>query len=227
MKRIMAIAALAWLITTQAFGQNKETRSVGEFDKVKVATSIRATLVPGDKHEVIVETNGVDVEDVVTDVKGGTLHIEMASGSFRSYTVDVRVVYKSLEGVRVSSSARVNSEGTLKADELMVKASSSGRVTLDVDVKKLKVDVSSSGRVDLNGSATTQVVDVSSSGRYAGFDVECEGAKVDVSSSGRVEVSVSKEIFADATSSGRVSYRGNPDKVIADTSSSGRISKAN
>ncbi len=227
MKKLIIFIGVIVATTVLVHAQNKETRNVGSFSEIKAGESVRVYLIPGDKNEVVVETDGIEVDAVETDVNGDRLMIGMANGSWRNYRAEVYVTFKKLKGVKASSSSRVESKGTIKSDEFYVDVSSSGRVTLDLDVEKLKVEVSSSGRIELNGSATTQVVKASSSGRYSGFSLESDGVKADVSSSGRVEVSVSKEIYADASSSGRISYRGNPDKVIADTSSSGRVSKDN
>lgn len=225
MKTLISIFGLLLAITLVATAQNKETRALNDFDEVKVGQSIRLTLIPGNKNEAIIETSGVDVDRVETDISGGQLVIEMARGSYSSTSVEVTLTYKSIEGVKVSSSARCTGKGQIKADDFYVKVSSSGRAELDLAVNQLKVDVSSSGRLELTGSATTQVIEVSSSGRYSAFGLESDGVKADVSSSGRVEVTVNKEIYGDASSSGKINYRGNPDKVIVDTSSSGRISK--
>ena len=226
MKKLIIVAGLMAAATVLVQAQNREVRNVGSFDEVKVGESVRLVLVPGNKNEVLVETDGVEVDKVETSVSGGQLRIGMSRGTWRSFTVTVTVTFKELNGVKCSSSARVNSKGTIDSNDFYVDVSSSGRVNLDVNVEKLKVEVSSSGRIELSGSATTQVVQASSSGRYSAFGLDSEGVKVDVSSSGRVEVNVSKEIYADASSSGRVSYKGSPEKVIADTSSSGKISRA-
>ncbi|MFY0627310.1 MAG: DUF2807 domain-containing protein [Reichenbachiella sp.] len=225
MKKLISIIGITLATIIVVTAQNKETRALGSFDEIKVGQSIRLTIIPGEKNEAIVETTGVDVERVETEISGDLLKIGMARGSYNSTTVNVTLTFKELSGVKVSSSARLNGKGVIKADDFYADVSSSGRASLEVSVNKLKVEVSSSGRLELSGTANTQVVDVSSSGRYSAFGVQSDGVKADVSSSGRVEVSVAKEIYADASSSGRISYRGNPEKVIADTSSSGKVSK--
>lgn len=213
-------------VSTWVLAQDEEVRQLDSFDRISVGESIKVTLVKGSKNEAVIKVSGADTDDVLTDVNGDYLKVHMAKGSYFNTNVEVRVTYSGeLEEVKVSSSGKISSEGVINSEELFVKASSSGRMELAVNVDKLKVDVSSSGRVALNGKVNTQVIEASSSGRYDGFDVDSRGAKADVSSSGRVEISVSDELFAEASSSGKVVYKGQPEKVMVDTSSSGSIKK--
>ena len=61
MKKLITILGifLAFVITAKA--QNSEIRNVGSFNEVKVGESVRVILVPGNKEEVKVEVEGVDV----------------------------------------------------------------------------------------------------------------------------------------------------------------------
>ncbi|MCV9386220.1 head GIN domain-containing protein [Reichenbachiella ulvae] len=220
------IMVLGMFISTLAMAQEEETRSLDAFTEVSVGESIKVTLVKGSKNEAKISTTNTETENVLTEVFGDNLKIHMESGNYRNNEVTVVVTYSGeIEEVKVSSSARLNTKGVVKSEELAIKVSSSGRLEMELDVDRLKVDVSSSGRASLSGNANTQVIEVSSSGRYEGFGLESKGVKADVSSSGRIEVSVSEELMAKASSSGRVVYKGAPEKVDADTSSSGSVKK--
>lgn len=217
---------LSLLVVVLVNAQNKETRNLNSFDRLSVGASIDLTIKEGNENEVTVEVSGVDLEDVLTEVASGKLSIHMARGSYRNNDVRVYLTYKELKSIRVSSSASLKGESIVKSSDLRIKVSSSGRARLDVEVEDVQIAVSSSGRLELNGTAKRQTVDVSSSGRYSGYGLKTQVLDADVSSSGRAEVYVTEKINANASSSGRVTYRGNPDKVIADSSSSGRVRKA-
>ncbi|RJE74580.1 head GIN domain-containing protein [Reichenbachiella sp. MSK19-1] len=224
MKKILTILFAGFCIVTTACAQDEETRTLDAFQGLSVGESIRVTLIEGDKNEAVITTTNVDTDKVLTEINGGDLRIHMESGSYTNNTVEVVLTYtQALDKIKVSSSGRISGKGTVRSKELYLKASSSGRMELDVDVEQLKIDVSSSGKISLSGQTKTQVIDASSSGKYHAFGVDSEGVRVDVSSSGKVEVSVGKELRADASSSGKVVYRGSPDKVLADTSSSGSV----
>ncbi|UXP31624.1 DUF2807 domain-containing protein [Reichenbachiella agarivorans] len=226
MKKIYILAVAILVGASCTYAQNEESRSLESFSEVSTSESIKVTLVKGNKNEARIITSNVDTDKVLTDINGESLNIHMTRGSYMNNSVEVILTYSGeLSKIKASSSGQIKSDNKLVSNELYVKASSSGKVYLDVSANQLKVDVSSSGKVELSGQTKTQVVEASSSGKYDGFDMVSEGAKVDVSSSGKVDISVSKELFADASSSGKVTYRGTPEKVMADTSSSGSVRK--
>jgi len=221
---LLTVLSLGLILEVSA--QNKETRKLADFDRLSVGESIDLVIEAGNENKALVEVRGAEIEDVLTEVNAGKLSIQIKRGIYRSTDIRVYVTYKKLNSIKVSSSASLKARSVLKSKDLRIKVSSSGRANLDVEADELQVAVSSSGRLTLNGNVKKQTVDVSSSGRYAAFDLKSEFLEADVSSSGRAEVYVTKEINANASSSGRITYKGNPDKVIADNSSSGRVTRA-
>jgi hypothetical protein len=225
MKNLLLITILS-LSALMANAQNKDERKLNDFDRLSVGQSIDVIIEYGNENKAVVETSGVDVEDVITEVNGGKLTIEMERGSYRMIDVKVYLTYKKLNNIKVSSSASLKGESILKSSDLRIKVSSSARVNLEVETGDLQVAVSSSGRLTLYGSVNRQTIDVSSSGRYSAYDLKSKIVEADISSSGRAEVYVTEALMANASSSGRVSYKGDPNKVIADNSSSGKVRKA-
>lgn len=206
---------------------SEETRQLSSFVEIKVAESINAILIKGTSNEVKIKTNGIESEKVLTEIESGALHIHMERGTYSNIDVDVLITYtEELSKIRVSSSASIKSEKPIVGEELYLKASSAGEIVLPIDVQQLKVDVSSSGKAKLEGTVQTIVADASSSGSLKAYDLKCKGAKVDASSSGKIEINVSKEVIGRASSSGKVRYHGDPEKVDVETSSSGSIKKA-
>lgn len=246
MKNIFAFM-LAVLVSFSLQAQNTETRKLSSFDRVAVGQSIKLILEQGNERSARIETSGVDTDKVVTDVSSGNLNIQMAKGNYRNTRVTVYLSYSDkLEGIRASSSASIQSENKVVSDELSIKVSSSAKVNLEVEaneldvrmsssgkadlninVENLDVDISSSAKLDLSGRTNFQRFNISSSGKMYAYDLSSTKVRGDVSSSGSAEVSVSNEIIADASSSGKITYRGNPEKVIVDSNSSGKVRKAN
>ncbi len=225
MKKIaLTIISLAIILSVKA--QTSETRNLAAFTRLSVGSSIDLVIREGNENRAEIETSGVDTDKVLTDVSGDKLTIGMKNGNYRNTTVRVYLTYKELNSVKVSSSASLKGESVIKASDMRVKVSSSGRCNLEIEADELQVAVSSSGRLALSGVARKQIVDASSSGRYSGYELRSQILEADVSSSGRVEVYVTDKINAQASSSGKVTYKGNPDKVIADSSSSGKVRKA-
>lgn len=208
--------------------QERETRSIGSFDEISVSEAITVELKKGSKEEAIVEVEGADLDDIVTEVSGDRLRVEMRNGgrNYRNANVKVYVTYVELEEIDVSSAADVYSDGVISTEKLDVEVSSAGDVDIEVDVDVLEVRVSSAGDMEVKGRANKQYVKVSSSGDYDGYDLESKIAEVDASSSGDARVFVTEKLDADASSAGSISYRGDPEKVYADSSSGGRVRRS-
>lgn len=215
---------LASIIAVQA--QTSETRKLDTFDEIKVSESISVRMKKGSINEAKIETRGVDTDRVETEVEGNTLYIKMKRGNYFSKNVEIELTYSNeLEAVSVSSSGSIIGSDEIATEKFEIKASSSGRADLILNVRELEVRVSSSADVILSGKAKFQEIDISSSGRLSAYDMDSEEVDVQVSSSGKAEVTVHGLIEGRASSSGKVYYRGNPDKVYVDTSSSGKVRK--
>ncbi len=226
LKSIFLIVAL--LSASLAIAQSRDTRSLNDFRRVSVGESIELILIEGNRNEAVIEADGMDADDVVTRLSGDKLVVEIKNNGrwWRNTDVTVRLTYRQLEGVSVSSSAEVYNEGTIKSEYFECRASSSGNATLTVDVRELEVEVSSSGRLSLSGTTVKQDVSVSSSGSYHAYDLDSEICEARASSSGNARISVSKELRANASSSGSIRYKGDPDKQITKSSSSGSVRRS-
>ena len=225
-KRNYLALIAATFITFVATGQDTETRNLGSFDAISVGEAIDVEITKGNKEEAVVEVSGTDASNVLTDVFGGRLRVRMAKGNWRNVDVNVKVTYKELSDIEVSSAADLETTNMLVSEELEVDVSSAGDAKLMVQVKELQVRVSSAGDLTVEGSAEEQFVRVSSSGDYDAYDLRSKYAEVDASSSGDARVFVEEKLDADASSSGSVYYRGDPPKVYADSSSGGRVRKS-
>lgn len=228
MKRQSIFLFATLLISSIAYSQSTETRRLADFDRVSVGESVELVLINGSENSARIEANGVDIEDVETDISGGKLIIGIdGKGSwFSSSRVKVWLTYKQLEGINVSSSASATNEGVIKADRLECRVSSSGTAELTVDVRTLESDVSSSGRLSISGQSVEHEVNVSSSGTYNSFDLSSEMCEAKASSSGSARISVSRELRATASSSGSIRYKGEPEKLITNSNSSGSVKKS-
>ena len=221
----LSIMAMMLCISAITFAQNTGTRSLGSFNRISVGESVTVILVKGSSEKAEIEVSGADLDDVETRVSNGRLTVGMASGSYKRVKVRATITYKSLERVSVSSSATIKSDETITAKELQLSASSSGYMSLTLDVDDLRANVGSSATVKLSGSADEVEVRVDTSGDLRAYDLVTRDANVTANSSGRAEVNVTKTLDASANSSGKVVYKGSPDNVSVSANSAGRVVK--
>ncbi|MDA0194876.1 MAG: DUF2807 domain-containing protein [Bacteroidetes bacterium] len=224
MKKSHIISCVFLLVSLFGYAQ-KETRTIDSFKSIEVGESINVYITKGSSNKAIIETDGVSSDKVQLDVFGNNLKIHMKSGNWRNFDASVFLEFQELEEIEVSSSADLIGKSIITGDELEITVTSSGKATLMVDVNNLEVEVSSSGKLELTGKANYQEVDVSSSGKLYAYDLISKKAKIEVSSSGKAEINASQELDAEANSSGKVSYKGSPEKIYISANSSGKISK--
>jgi len=224
MKKI-GITILGLVVAIMAHAQEKETRNFSSFDEVSVGEAIELIIEEGNKEQAIVEVRGVDLDRVITEVKGSRLSIHMARGNFRSTSVTVYLTYKSLKGIEVSSAASLEGKSVVKAEELEIKVSSAAIAELEIDVDALDISINSAGKLELSGKCNFNKVNVNRAAKLYAFDLQSKKVNANVNSAGKAEISVGSELIAEANSGGKITYKGNPDKVISDSDSGGRVRK--
>ena len=92
--------------TIHATAQSKEDRKLSSFDRLSVGEAITVYLEQGSSESATVEVSGADLDDVVTEVSGSRLKIEMENNrNYRDVEVTVYVTYRNLDELSVSSAA--------------------------------------------------------------------------------------------------------------------------
>lgn len=225
MKKLLIVALIIPVMMGMA--QTSQNREAGTFSGIKVAEGIDVYLKKGDKSSIRLEVSGTNPENVITEISGGYLKIHMASGSYKSRTVKAYVTYVDLDKISASSAANIFAEGTLKAKNLSVSASSAASIDAAVEVGTLSVNASSAADIDLRGKAAKLTIDVSSSGEVDAYDLEAESVTVQASSAGSAKVNVTTELNAQASSAGSVRFKGNPSRSNTNSSSGGSVKKIN
>ncbi|MEO0582594.1 MAG: head GIN domain-containing protein [Bacteroidota bacterium] len=244
MKRSVLLLILSLLTGSLLMAQGYERRSLQSFDKLAVGQSIEVDLRKGGSPGVSLEVSGISVDKVLTRVSDGTLKIYLEKGSYKNVTVKATVTYRSLESIKVSSSAQVNCSETIYSDQLTIKASSSGKAFINGFVgDKLTANASSSGKAQINsfkgdtfmskvsssgkvmitgGTSNGFVGAASSSGKISAENFRCEDATIQASSGGKVAIHVSSQLTASASSGGKIAFSGRP-SLTKNTSSGGKV----
>jgi len=228
MKRKFVIFVLGLLLFVVGYTQEKDERDIGAFDRIKVSQAIEVELRKGNDEKVSITASGIDIDRVVTEVRGGTLRIYLDGHRFpRRMDVKVLVTFTEIIGIYVSSAAEVYSQSVIKTDNLDIDVNSAGSIELELEANSVEIEASSAGSVELAGKVIELEVGVSSAGSIRAYDLEAEEAYIRVSSGGSVKVTVTKKIDARASSGGSVRYRGNPNKEYTSSSSGGSVRRSN
>lgn len=243
--RKIVLSTIVLLITLISYGQSGANRQLDSFDAVSAQEGIDVYLTKGGSETARIEADGIDIEDVLTEVRGGMLKIHLAGDNHRSTDVSVYVTYRDLKALSASSAASVkvqdkvevsgdfdisaSSAGSvdlnLSANEVDVDVSSSGNVRLQVAASELNAEVSSAGDIDISGQTNFLLVRASSSGDFKGSELTTKEAETRASSGASIRLRVTEKLEARASSGASIRYKGDPKNVDADSSSGGSVRK--
>src|ERR1035437_2342981 len=231
MKRGIILSAFILAVAVSsgfAFGQSviKETRDVKDFAKVSFGVAGNLYINFGPEFKVILEGEKRDLEDIITEVSGNRLVIKKDNWKFNfNEKVTVYITMPELKGLGVSGSGKAEIKDAIKAEDLDLSVSGSGKIfTGDIVVSKLGCSISGSGDIVLegNGNAARADISISGSGNYEGGSYKIGTAEIHISGSGNCSCNVTESLRASVSGSGNVTYEGNP-KVDAHVSGSGKV----
>lgn len=208
-----------------------ENRNVSNFKAVKVSTGIDLYISMGTTEEVKIIADDEIIDDLITEVKDGTLKIYMKQSNkwfnwnTGNQTRKAYVTVKELQEIHASSGSDVKSENTLKGEDLKVSSRSGSDVEIDVYYKNVWLDTSSGSDAKISGKTKNFNAEASSGSDIDAEDLESVICRVSVSSGSDASVNVTGELYAKASSGADVSYTGNPQVKDIDESSGGDVSR--
>ena len=189
---------------------------------VQLATMGELEIRLGDKEELRIEADDNLLQHFEAERDGGTLRIGTIDRTWLrpSRTVRYTLTVKELEFIGLSSSGNAHAPA-LSADRLEIRVTSSGNLSVDdIEADSLDVRITSSGNVRIGDGVVDRLdLRLSSSGNYDGEFVRSARVIARVSSSGTARLWAEESIDASASSSGSISYSGDPEVF----ESSGRV----
>lgn len=186
---------------------------VKPFTEISLTGNMNVELKHGDKEEVVIKTEGIEVDDIGVKVNGGVLQIN-ALKAFKNKDIEINITifHKQLYAISAMAGAKIKSEDTFNAEKLDVDAGSGGKIWLDVICKSLKISSSSGADVILSGKTEFAQLSASTGGKIDGKKLEAERASVASSTGAKVWVKAISELDIHANSGGNVTYFGTPVK---------------
>lgn len=255
MKKIQIFSTLIFLLcfSTMTFAQVKgsgkvkkdDSRQVGDFTKIHVATGIDGFVKIGNENKVVLEADDNVLELIKTEVKNGELKVWLDKNVKKTTKLVAHITVKQIEGLKASSGADLEVEGTIKGDKLSAKVSSGADMVFSADVnefdgisssgadmeigklvaKKANIKTSSGSDIEVgDGEVEDLNVNSSSSGDFDAYGLTVQHCNAKVSSGADINIHAVQSLNANASSGGEVSYKGEP-KVQKKKSSGGSVSK--
>ncbi|MDC7233692.1 MAG: DUF2807 domain-containing protein [Spirochaetales bacterium] len=198
MKRFLTAAAVLFLTLSrlEAMGMGREADfDIGEFHSLHLAVPCTMTLVRGASFGMDIEdrNNRIDQLEIYNDQ--GTLVFKQKEKNLlrliKKDDIHITLTMPVWKSIHVSSSADLRSREYWENDDISLKASASGDISLgDIQAGSAEIRVSGSGdiitgRLDLNGPLE---LTASSSGNIEADGVSCASVKVKNSASGEIDL---------------------------------------
>lgn len=220
------LALILFFLSTVAFAQDKETRSLNKFSELRVSEGIELIARKGNENSIELEVSRIDLDRVVTEVRGDRLSVHLRRGNYRSRSVRAVLTYtEEIDDIVVSTGAEAVFEDMIKTERLDIRTSTSGMVDAKIEVKYLDLSASTSGRIDLTGDADDVEATASTGGTIYAYDVEASEVYARANTGADVRVYANDRLRASAGTGGTVSYRGRP-KTDTRTSTGGSVRRA-
>jgi hypothetical protein len=225
---LLTLLAIVFLQTNCARSQEKQTRDVGEFSEIELGLPADLFLKQGQKNEVVIEADPEDLEDIETRISRDRLSIKFERSFYWSRggrNIKVYVTMKDIKGLAVSGSGSITAEGIINTEDLYINISGSGELKGNFEAVRIDSKISGSGEIELEGSSSDHEVSISGSGDLRAEDMEVKNYDIRITGSGGCAINVSEELYVRISGSGKVRYRGNPERLDVSSSGSGTVRK--
>jgi hypothetical protein len=202
----------------------EDVRKLDAFSGIGIGVSADVYYTPGSSHEIRIEGDTRDVEDLITEVKDGFLQVKYDDWRIRRSKLTIYITSKELDAVKISGSAHFECSKPISSEEMDLAMSGSGNIVLEkLESEEVDVRISGSGDIELlDGSGGEMDVRISGSGAVEAEAFEVEEFSASISGSGSVRITASKELEVRISGSGKVYYHGDP-RVNSSSSGSGKV----
>lgn len=203
----------------------EEVRKLDAFSGIGISISADVYYTPGNAHEITIEGDADDVDDLITQVKDGFLQVKYpTSWKIRRSKLTIYITSKELEAVKISGSAKFESGEPVSSEEMDLAMSGSGGIMFEkLDTEEVSVKISGSGSIQLlKGGADELDARISGSGKLNAESFEVNEFSAGISGSGSVRITVKEELESRISGSGKVYYHGTP-RVNSTSSGSGKV----
>jgi len=203
----------------------KENRTVvGEFKSVQVNNAIDLVIEQSNKTEIIVEADDNLQKEITTKVENGVLVISCKYSNFINIeSKKVTVKMPVIEGLEASSASTINSNNTLKGDNISISSSSAASINVATEFESIQSEASSGSNQSIRGKAIKLETSASSGGIIDATKLLANEVVAYVSSGGSIQVHPIVSLKAEASSGGNINFDSTPKTIQKEEHSGGSI----
>jgi len=204
---------LILLSTAISFSQQRISKNLGDFTKLKVFSGLRVKLIKSNESKL--EIKGNNSEDVVFKNSNGLLKLSVTiPNAFDEDQTLVRLYYTgNLDLIDANEGAVITSDDKIKQEFIEIRTQEGAKIELRIKTINLKAKAVTGGIVSLSGKALNQTVIANTGGVFEGFDLVSKQANVTAATGGEAEVNVTDFLEAKVKFQGYVIYKERPKKL--------------
>lgn len=246
MRKINGFVIVFFTLISAAFGQVKESRTVGNFTAIRASGGVNVVYSQSATQAIEVTWEKELMKYLKIEAKNNILKIYIESDSnlknIDTSKLLVSVSNRGIGTISLSTSAtfsikgnlnvsllKINTttssdfSGTVTCNSIFVDASSSSNIALTMATDDIAVNLSSSSSVILKGKTNNLAIDASSSSDCDAKELNSNNIQVLASTSSQVVVLPLKSLDATASTSASVKYYGKVEKVKISENTSGSV----
>jgi len=202
----------------------KETRTIKDFNKLKVSKGINVTLVKGDEPSAEINIINAPLSDVIIENDQNELTIKMRTRIYKDVSVQVYLTYSDIREITLGSGSSIDNHEVLQGKVLVLNAGLDSVIDLKLDVTSVDAEVSAA-RITLEGYAKTLEARATTGGKFQGQNFEVKKAYVTANTGGIVTVKAIELLDAKAGTGGTIEYLDDPKKLSTKETFGGKVVK--
>jgi len=202
----------------------KETRSIRDFNKLRVSKGINVTLIKGDELSAEINIVNTPPSDVIIENDQNELTIKMKTRIYQDVSVQVYLTYRDLREISLGSGSSIDNQEVLEGKILILNAGLDSVIDLKLDVTSVEADASAA-RITLEGYSKTLEAKATTGAKFQGQNLEVKEAYVTANTGGIATVKASERLDAKAGTGGTIEYLGEPKKLSTKETFGGKVVK--
>ncbi|MDY0104654.1 MAG: head GIN domain-containing protein [Lentimicrobium sp.] len=226
---LVLILALILSISISSFAAKQE-RKISNFTELEVSSAFIVALTQGPVEKLMVEADEADIDDIITEVRGGKLIIKPRNTNFFSnkfQNVRIYLTFTQLTDIEVSGAVELKGTNVMKFNDLEIEGSGASKINLNLSAARLNCDISGASSVNLMGSASSFEMDLSGASMLDALDLTATICDIDASGASTAKVKVSQKLMVEGSGSSSIQYAGSPAVVEKDISGAASVKKIN
>jgi len=201
-----------------------ENREINEdFTGIKVSQGIEVVLTQDAQVSLSAEMDDNLHELLITEVEDDILKMYFEKNVSKRKASIIYLSMPKISSIKTSSGSEVDSNNTLKVNDLYVDASSGSEINLRVDANSIESESSSGSEIDLIGTCISFSADSSSGSQIDADELQAETVNAEASSGSDINVYASESLTAKASSGASIDCDGNPKEKSIKKSSGGDV----